>query len=150
MNAHDNTNRNRLSRELSVGRYLLYNWRFAGVLYRFVPKRGSLRLNPQNRRFPGWTSDTACNVQYSLTWFEYRVAALRASGTLIPRHLCQLDRELVGACSYFAAVLVVGIGFVRHVGIRRHQQGRLRKFTIRSVLVSHPARERGRTAKQDC
>src|SRR5215472_4590404 len=91
MNAYDNTNR--LSRELSVGRYLLYNWRFAGVLYRFVPKRGSLRPNPQNRRFPDWTPDTACNVPDSLTWFEYRVAALRASGALIPRHRCQLDRE---------------------------------------------------------
>ena len=48
-------------------------------------------------------------------------------------HLHWLWRALlvvVGACSYFAAVLVVGIGFVRYVGIPRHQQGRLRKFTI--------------------
>lgn len=37
---------------------------------------------------------------------------------------------VVGACSYFAAVLVVGIGFVRYVEIPREQQGRLRKFTI--------------------
>jgi hypothetical protein len=41
---------------------------------------------------------------------------------------------VVGACSYFATVLVVGIGFVRYVGIPRHQQGRLRKFTILPYL----------------
>jgi hypothetical protein len=48
-------------------------------------------------------------------------------------HLHWLWRALlvvVGACSYFAAVLVVGIGFVCYVGIPRHQQGPLRKFTI--------------------
>jgi hypothetical protein len=48
-------------------------------------------------------------------------------------HLHWLWRALlvvVGACSYFAAVLVVGIGFVRYVGIPRHQQGRLRRLTI--------------------
>ena len=52
-------------------------------------------------------------------------------------HLHWLWRALlvvVGACSYFAAVLVVGIGFVRYVGIPRHQQGRLRKFTILPYL----------------
>ena len=91
---------------------------------------GHFALNPQNRRFPDWTPDTTCNVPDSLTWFEYRVAALRAFGALIPRHTRQLDRELVRVCSYFAAVLVVGIGFVRRVGIPRHQEGRLRKFTI--------------------
>ncbi|MFZ1142201.1 MAG: hypothetical protein WAN76_23735 [Candidatus Sulfotelmatobacter sp.] len=37
---------------------------------------------------------------------------------------------VVGACSYYAAVLVVGIGVVRYVGIPRHQQGRLRKLTM--------------------
>jgi hypothetical protein len=36
----------------------------------------------------------------------------------------------VGASSYFAAALVVGIGLVRHVGVPRDQQGRLRKLTI--------------------
>jgi len=41
---------------------------------------------------------------------------------------------VVGACSYFAAVLVVSIGFVRYVGIPRHEQGRLRKFTIAPYL----------------
>src|SRR5215467_15219403 len=87
MNACENISR--LSRELGASRYLLYNCRFGGV----VPKRGSLRPNPQNRRFPDWTPDTACNVPDSLTWFEYRVAALRASGALIPRHPRQLDRE---------------------------------------------------------
>ena len=48
-------------------------------------------------------------------------------------HLHWLWRALlvvVGACSYFAAVLVVGIGFVRYVGILRHEQGRLRNFTV--------------------
>ena len=52
-------------------------------------------------------------------------------------HLHWLWRALlvvVGACSYFAAVLVVGFGFVRYVGIPRHQQGRLRKFTILPYL----------------
>src|SRR5215469_4923737 len=41
MNACDNVRRH--SCELGAVRYLLCNWRFAGVLYRFVPKRGSLR-----------------------------------------------------------------------------------------------------------
>jgi hypothetical protein len=38
MNAYDNTSR--FSREFGVGRYLLYNSWFAGVLYAFVSKRG--------------------------------------------------------------------------------------------------------------
>jgi hypothetical protein len=37
---------------------------------------------------------------------------------------------VVGASSYYTAVLVVGIGLVRHAGVPRHQQGRLRKLTI--------------------
>ena len=37
---------------------------------------------------------------------------------------------VVGASSYYAAVLVVGIGLVRYVGVPRDQQGRLRKLTI--------------------
>ena len=37
---------------------------------------------------------------------------------------------VVGACSYYAAVLVVGIGLVRYVGVPRDQQGRLRRLTI--------------------
>jgi hypothetical protein len=48
-------------------------------------------------------------------------------------HLHWLWRALLvvaGACSYYAAVLVVGIGVVRYVGIPRHQQGRLRKLTM--------------------
>jgi hypothetical protein len=36
---------------------------------------------------------------------------------------------VVGASSYFAAVLVVGIGLVRQVGVPRDQQRRLRKLT---------------------
>jgi len=49
---------------------------------------------------------------------------------LHPHWLWRSLLVVVGGCSYFAAVLVVGIGFVRYVGIPRHQQGRLRRFTI--------------------
>ena len=48
-------------------------------------------------------------------------------------HLHWLWRTLlvvVGAASYYAAVLVVGIEVVRYVGIPRNQQGRLRKLTM--------------------
>ena len=44
MNACDDDT-SRLSWELGVTRYLLYNWRFAGVSYTFVSRRGSLRAN---------------------------------------------------------------------------------------------------------
>ena len=37
---------------------------------------------------------------------------------------------VMGGCSYCAAVLVVGIGLVRYVGIPRHEQRRLRMVTI--------------------
>jgi len=37
---------------------------------------------------------------------------------------------IAGASSYYAAVVVVGIGLVRYVGITRHEQGRSRKLTI--------------------
>lgn len=37
---------------------------------------------------------------------------------------------LGGAASYYAAVLIVGLGLVRYVGIPRDQQGRLRKLTL--------------------
>jgi len=37
---------------------------------------------------------------------------------------------VVGVCSYYGAVLVVGIGLVRYVKIPRDQQGRLRKLTL--------------------
>ena len=43
---------------------------------------------------------------------------------------------VVGACSYYAAVLVVGIGLVRYVGVPRDQQGRLRKLTIVPYLTA--------------
>ena len=36
----------------------------------------------------------------------------------------------VGASSYYAAVLVFGVGLVRHVGIPRDQRGRLRRLTV--------------------
>jgi len=48
-------------------------------------------------------------------------------------HLHWLWRALlviVGASSYFAAAVVIGIGLVRYVGIPRHQQRRLRKLTV--------------------
>ena len=37
---------------------------------------------------------------------------------------------IFGASSYFAAVLVVGIGLVHDVGVPRDQQRRMRKLTI--------------------
>ena len=49
---------------------------------------------------------------------------------LQPHWLWQALLVIVGASSYFAAAVVVGIGLVRYVGIPRHQQGRLRKLTI--------------------
>ena len=49
---------------------------------------------------------------------------------LNPHWLWRALLVVVGASSYFAAVLVVGIGLVRYVGVPRDQQRRLRKFTI--------------------
>ena len=49
---------------------------------------------------------------------------------LHPQWLWRALLVVVGASSYYAAALVVGIGLVRYVGIPRHQQGRLRKATI--------------------
>jgi hypothetical protein len=49
---------------------------------------------------------------------------------LNPHSLWRVLLVIVGASSYFAAVLVVGIGFVRYVGIPRHEQMRLRRVTI--------------------
>jgi hypothetical protein len=37
---------------------------------------------------------------------------------------------VLGSVSYYAAVLVVGIGIVRYLGVPREQQRRLRKLTI--------------------
>ena len=48
---------------------------------------------------------------------------------LHPHWLWRAVLVVVGASSYYAAVLIVGIGLVRFVGIPRHQQGRLRKLT---------------------
>jgi hypothetical protein len=47
-----------------------------------------------------------------------------------PHWLWRLLLVIGGTVSYFAAVLVIAIGLVRYVGIRRHQLGRLRKLTI--------------------
>jgi hypothetical protein len=49
---------------------------------------------------------------------------------LQPHWLWRALLVIVGASSYFAAAVVVGIGLVRFVGISRQQQGRLRKLTI--------------------
>lgn len=49
---------------------------------------------------------------------------------LHPHWLWRALLVFVGVCSYYAAVLVVGIGLVRYVGIPRDQQRRLRKLTI--------------------
>lgn len=49
---------------------------------------------------------------------------------LHPQWLWRALLVVVGASSYYAAVLVVGIGLVRHVGVPRNQQARLRKLTL--------------------
>lgn len=49
---------------------------------------------------------------------------------LHPHWLWRALLVFVGVCSYYAAVLVVGIGLVRYVRIPRDQQRRLRKLTI--------------------
>lgn len=46
-----------------------------------------------------------------------------------PHHwLCRVTLVLVGAASYYVAVLIIGIGFVRYVGVAQAQQRRLRKL----------------------
>jgi len=49
---------------------------------------------------------------------------------LNPHWLWRLLLVVVGASSYFAAAVVVGIGLVRYVGIPRHEQRRLRRVTF--------------------
>jgi hypothetical protein len=49
---------------------------------------------------------------------------------LQPHWLWRALLVVVGACSYYAAVLVVGIELVRYVGIPRKEQARLRRLTI--------------------
>jgi hypothetical protein len=49
---------------------------------------------------------------------------------LHPHWLWRVLLVIVGASSYYAAALIVGIGLVRHVGVSRDQQGRLRRLTI--------------------
>jgi len=60
-----------------------------------------------------------------------------------PQWLWRALLVILGACSYYAAVLAVGIGLVRYVGILREQQRRLRKLTIvpyfSSVLMASAA-----------
>jgi hypothetical protein len=55
---------------------------------------------------------------------------------LHPHRLWRALLVVIGACSYYAAVLVVGIGLVRYVGIPRHEQGRLRKLTLVPYLTA--------------
>lgn len=55
---------------------------------------------------------------------------------LHPHWLWRALLVVVGASSYFAAALVVGIGLVRYVGVRRDQQRRLRKLTIVPYLTA--------------
>ena len=55
---------------------------------------------------------------------------------LHPHWLWRVLLVMVGASSYFAAAVVVGIGLVRYVGIPRDQQRRLRKLTIVPYLTS--------------
>lgn len=49
---------------------------------------------------------------------------------LHPHPLWRVLLVIVGASSYYAAVVVVGVGLVRYVGIPRDQQGRLRRLTM--------------------
>ena len=55
---------------------------------------------------------------------------------LQPHWLWRALLVTVGASSYFAAAVVVGIGLVRYVEIPRHEQGRLRKLTIVPYLTA--------------
>jgi hypothetical protein len=49
---------------------------------------------------------------------------------LHPHWLWRVLLVIVGASSYYAAVVIVGIGLVRYLGVPRDQQRRLRKLTI--------------------
>ena len=49
---------------------------------------------------------------------------------LHPHWLWRVLLVALGAASYFASVLAVGVGLVRYVGVPREQQRRLRKLTI--------------------
>jgi hypothetical protein len=53
---------------------------------------------------------------------------------LHPHWLWRVLLVVVGVCSYYAAVLAIGIALVRYVGIPRAQQRRLRSFTIAPYL----------------
>ena len=49
---------------------------------------------------------------------------------LHPHWLFRVMLVALGVTSYFASVLVIGVGLVRYVGVPREQQRRLRKLTI--------------------
>jgi hypothetical protein len=55
---------------------------------------------------------------------------------LNPHWLWRVLLVVVGACSYFAAAVVVGVGLVRYVGIPRHEQRRLRRVTTVPYLTA--------------
>jgi hypothetical protein len=62
---------------------------------------------------------------------------------LHPHWLWRVLLVVVGVCSYYAAVVAVGIGLVRYVGIPRDRQRRLRRVTIvpylSAILLSSAA-----------
>ena len=49
---------------------------------------------------------------------------------LYPHWVWRMLLVLLGAGSYYAAVRLIGVGFVRYVGLPRGQQRRLREFTL--------------------
>ncbi len=49
---------------------------------------------------------------------------------LNPHWLLRLSLVVLGVISYFASVLVIGVGFVRYVGIPRSEQGRIRTLIL--------------------
>lgn len=55
---------------------------------------------------------------------------------LNPHWLLRLSLVLIGIVSYFASVLMIGIGLVRYVGVPRSQQARLRKLTLISYVTA--------------
>lgn len=68
-----------------------------------------------------------------VTDFGDWAAVIRA---LDPHWLWRVALIVVGAVSYFAAVLVIGAALVRYVGIPREAQRRLRKLTLVPYLTA--------------
>jgi len=55
---------------------------------------------------------------------------------LHPHWLWRVMLVVGGAATYYAAVLIVGLGFVRYVGVPRDQQKRMRKLTLVPYLTA--------------